>query len=328
MRQVWMMIAGMAASTAAAAGVELVRAGQPVAAIYVNEPVRLPDRCQTLDDYRDEALALAVEDLVYHLEKMSGARLQIKTGQAPDPAAEPAIIIGSQAQILGATLTATSATREGFRLKTAGNRVLISGESTSGLAFGIYELLRQLGCDWVMPGDIGEIIPTQKDVITPELDISQAPAFSVRCPWYSGGQATYIEREYREYVQWKRRHKLQNDGVWDPRINVGGHVWQDIIRTNKAEFDANPDMLALVRQLDGSFKRQGPQLEPTHPRVIELFEKHIRDTFRKNNWPADATVGIGVGPADGGGFSESVESYLSGSGRRDPMSGAMDVTDN
>jgi len=173
-----------------------------------------------------------------------------------------------------------------------------------------------------------EIIPSRADVLTPELDISQAPAFSVRCPWYSGGRATYIEREYREYAHWKRRHKLQNDGVWDPRVNVGGHVWQDIIRTNKAEFDANPDMLALVRQLDGSFKRQGPQLEPTHPRVIELFEKHIRDTFRKNNWPADATVGIGVGPADGGGFSESVESYLSGSGRRDPMSGAMDVTDN
>lgn len=328
MRQIWLMMAGMAASTAAAAGVELVRAGQPVAVIYVNEPLRLPDRCQTLDDYRDEALAAAVKDLVYHLEKMSGARLQIKTGLAPDPAAEPAIVIGSQAEALGATLTATSATREGFRLKTAGNRVLISGESASGLAFGVYEQLRQLGCDWVMPGDIGEIIPSRADVVTPELDISQTPAFSVRCPWYSGGRATYIEREYREYAQWKRRHKLQNDGVWDPRINVGGHVWQDIIRTNKAEFDANPDMLALVRQLDGSFKRQGPQLEPTHPRVIELFEKHIRDTFKKNNWPADATVGIGVGPADGGGFSESIESYLSGSGRRDPMSGAMDVTDN
>ncbi|MDD4098104.1 MAG: DUF4838 domain-containing protein [Lentisphaeria bacterium] len=322
------MMAGLAAASATAAGVELVRAGQPVAAIYVNEPLRLPDKCQTLEDYRDQALALAVEDLVYHLEKMSGARLPVRVGLAPDPAVGPAVIIGVQAHALGAAPTVTSATREGFRLKTAGSHVLVGGESASGLAFGLYELLRQLGCDWVMPGEIGEVIPARDDVAVPELDICQAPAFSVRFPWYSGGRATRIEKEYQEYDQWKRRHKMQTGGVWDPRVGVGGHVWQNIIRTNKAEFDANPEMLALVRQLDGSFKRRGPQLEPTHPRVIELFEKHIRDTFRKNHWAADATVGIGIGPADGGGFSESVESYLSGSGRRDPMSGAMDVTDN
>ena len=32
----------------------------------------------------------------------------------------------------------------------------------------------------------------------------------------------------------------------------GAHVWQVIVRRNKAEFDAHPKMYVLVRRLDGA----------------------------------------------------------------------------
>ena len=89
----------------------------------------------------------------------------------------------------------------------------------------------------------------------------------------------------------------------------GGHVWDVIIKNNKEMFDKHPEMLALVRQVDGSFKRQGPQLETTHPEVFKLFIKHIKNMYAKNKWSKDKKVCIGVGPADGYGYSEITRNY-------------------
>ena len=60
---------------------------------------------------------------------------------------------------------------------------------------------------------------------------------------------------------------------------------------------------------------------------IAMIEDYIRDMFKKNNWPKDKKVCIGVGPADGGGYSESIESQMASSGRLDPATGNKDFTD-
>lgn len=77
--------------------------------------------------------------------------------------------------------------------------------------------------------------------------------------------------------------------------------------------------------------RTGPQLETTHPRVIELFVADIKETYRKQiatgHWTAETAAAFGVGPADGLGYSISMDSMLAGAGVTDPVMGEPDRTD-
>ncbi len=309
----------------AAAGIpamELVKDGKPAAVIYVEAPLSyesLPLLAAEIDklgntEQQKRILGAAVKDLNYHLKKMSGAELPL-AGQAP-AAGQPAVIISSR-----------NTGGEAFRLSVSGNRIAIDGDGSAAAAYGIYELLQRLGCDWVMPGAVGEVIPEQSTVAIGDFEYASKPDFMVRCPWYSGSRNSHTDRERAEFNQWKLRHKLQLTTEWHPLIMRGGHVSDTLLRLYKKEFDADPGMLALVRQPDGSLKRRGPQLETTSSKVLAIYGDYIRNMFKQNNWPNDHKVCIGIGPADGTGFSESVEALQAGSGRIDPMSGTLDFTD-
>jgi hypothetical protein len=52
-------------------------------------------------------------------------------------------------------------------------------------------------------------------------------------------------------------------------LAVGGHVWSAFIKRHKAEFDRDLTMLALRRAPDGTVQRLGPQIETTHPHVLD-----------------------------------------------------------
>jgi len=322
----------MAASTISA--MDIVKGNKPLAKIYLEEL----DKTNTIPSFgelqkmpvskqKEGVLAIAVSDLNYHLKKMCGTELEVVITSDPAQVKTPAIVIGSLANRLGAQPNARSELGEAFRLKTANGMLLIGGESSAACAYGIYELLSLLGCDWVMPGINGEVIPAQNNVSIDGLDIEQAPSFALRFPCYSGGGSVVTQKCRDEFDQWKLRHKEQINREWYPLVMIGGHIWDVLIRKYEKQFKQNPEMLALVRQPDGTMKRQGPQLETTNPEVLNIFVEHIRDMFKINNWPNDKNVCIGVGPADGGGFSQSPESILAGAGRIDPMSGDPDITD-
>ena len=320
-------------SLSSQAGIDLVRKNKPVAKIYLellDKDSALPDAAfdrLPLKKQQQRLLAIAVSDLNYHLKKMSRAELEIIIVDDTKKIKVPAIVIGSLANKLGARPTLKSDLGEAFRLKTSQGMLLIGGDSPVGVSYGVYELLARLGCDWVMPGVNGEVVPRKSTVTITELDFEETPSFAVRSPWYSGGRRAMTVQSRLEFKQWKLRHKQQVVRNWHPLMMVGGHTWDKLIRLYRKQFDKHPEMLALVRQPDGTMVRKGPQLESTSPEVIEIFADYIRNTFKKNNWSKDKTVCLSIGPADGGGFSQSTESMIAGSGRIDPMSGEPDVTD-
>lgn len=281
-----MMVLLACATVGWLSAVELVKNGKPVAALERNSM----------------ADSAAVRDLQYHFKKMCGSEL---------PAGNEKV---------AARIVLEKFDGDGFRLLVKGNTVTIYGEN------GIYEFLRRLGCDWVFPGELGEVIPVVENLSIADMDVTERPSFAVRSPWMSGSKRYFAGTEQADFATWKRRMKL-TDRDTHPLVMQGGHIWGTIIRQNQKEFDANPEMYALVRQPDGSLKRQGPQLETTHPRVIELFCEYIRGQFKKNKWPNDKLVCLGVGPSDGGGYSVSSESTSASAGRIDPVSGHGDVTD-
>ena len=120
--------------------------------------------------------------------------------------------------------------------------------------------------------------------------------------------------------------------VWsDMEGYPGGHVWDRFIKQHSEEFERDPTMLALRRNNQGDMVRAGPQLESTHPGVVELFVQDIKDTYETNikagKWTKETKAGFGIGPADGLGYSESAESRLASAGRVDPIVGDLDRTD-
>jgi hypothetical protein len=203
--------------------------------------------------------------------------------------------------------------------------LLIGGQSDDAVLFGVDEVLERLGCDWVMPGEIGEVIPQKKTVDIPNLDESQAPDFLIRRLWYRGYNQPRLPEEGARFSEWSRRQKAGSYIL--PAAETAGHYWDQFINKHKAEFEKDPTMYALRRAPDGTLKRMGPQLESTHPRVIELMAQDIRDAYAKNGWPKDKAAGFPIGPADGLGYSQSSEASAVSAGRVDPIVGELDRTD-
>ncbi|MHB9107066.1 MAG: DUF4838 domain-containing protein [Armatimonadota bacterium] len=320
---------------AEAAGVTVIKDGQPLAKIYLRGPLMAADtkapRGGWPAEQADAVLrSAAARDLQYHLQQMSGAALEIVAVDDPAGIKGPAIIFGELAAKLGATAVKTTPQQEGYRLLTKGTLVLIGGESDLAAQHGMYALLRKLGCDWVFPGEIGEVIPQKKTVEIPQLDEASAPDFQVRSLWYRGYNQPRLPEEASRFEQWKQRQAGGGRGNLAV-MGAGGHVWDQFIKKHQAEFDKDPTMYALRRAADGTMKRMGPQLESTHPRVIELFIQDIKSAYEKNiaagTWTKDTVAAFGIGPADGLGYSMSPEALAAGTGRFDPIVGEVDRTD-
>ena len=196
----------LAFAPAVALGQTLVRDGRPVARIYFAPSDRLETAAEELND---------------HLGKMSGATLEVVRTADPRAVKGPAVVLGDLATRMGAAPTAATPSREGFRLLTDGDRLLVGGESDDAVLFGVYAVLEMLGVDWVMPGEIGEVIPRRTTVVLPRLDESHKPDFSMRRLWYRGG-ADIVSKEDRDRMDiWLRR---QRAGSFQPVVaQTAGH---------------------------------------------------------------------------------------------------------
>lgn len=312
-------------------GVPLVREGQPVAEIYVPTFVP-PDKVQK--DLAIDAVGLAAEDFAYHLKKMSGAEVAIRRVGSTGEITGLGLVLGKLAEELGVKPDPTPY-ENSIRIVTRGDRILAVGGSDEATSDAVYTLLRMLGCDWVMPGEIGEVVPRRETVVVPELDHRETPSFAYRNVGYRGGTRINTPEDYAEFARWKIRQRMSDGrGAFGqvtrfpllPPLGAG-HVWDILIRKHPEAFEADPTMLALVRDPEGNLVRRGPQIESTHPGIVDLIVGDIRDKFEKEGWAKDRPAAFSIGPADGLGYSISTESQLAGSGRTDPIVGDEDVTD-
>lgn len=335
----WAALLCVASAAEPAAGqVTLVQDGQPKATIYVDLPWQVekeldrnalrrlgPDEQEAYE--RTRRRNIIVQDLVDHVRLITGAELPVVVIGKPDQIKGPGIVIGAPAVALGAAAGHQTAMEESLRLLTRGDLVLIGGEGERSYRHGVYELLRQVGCDWIMPGDEGIITPKAATLVVPKLDITRKPAFEVRSPWYSGGARIVDAQDYERFDRWKIRQQQTLNAREHPDFMHGGHMWASLLTRYRKEIQENPELAAQVRQPDGTLGPGRSQLEATHPRVLEMSIEYIRDTFKRNNWPADKAVALSVGPNDGPGYSESPAAMARGAGRFDPLTGGRDQTD-
>lgn len=117
----------------------------------------------------------AAEELQAYLQKISGARLPIRTDAEPPNAKE--ILIGDTRRNPQSRTVATGT--DGFILKTEASRLVIRGSMPRGTLNGVYSLLEEkLGVRWFTPEL--ESVPATNRVALGELDERFVPALEYR----------------------------------------------------------------------------------------------------------------------------------------------------
>jgi Domain of unknown function (DUF4838)/Carbohydrate family 9 binding domain-like/Glycosyl hydrolase family 67 N-terminus len=135
------------------------------------------------------------------------------------------IMLGDTAYSRQAGIKVKALPRDGFVIKTLGNKIFIVGRDDSrknpkrtvrqgmwqnyyerATLFGVYDFLeRFLGCRFYFPGKIGTVIPKNKSLTIPKVDIVDVP--------------DYISRSYSVHEEWNLRKLTRKENIFR-RLNT------------------------------------------------------------------------------------------------------------
>lgn len=191
----------------AADGVVLTREGQPAAVIVAGG---------------HDAQAKSLQE---YLKKMTGATLPLVAAEAEVPEGQGAVVL-EVVQERGEAEKALTYPQS-YRLRTEGDRLLLSSPSELGLTYAVWGLLEDhLGALFLTPET--EIVPQRPSLTIAPVDETQAPAFVSRraiderdSPWLvknrGGGTAgLWSNHSFYSYIP---ESNFQTHPEWFPLIN-------------------------------------------------------------------------------------------------------------
>jgi hypothetical protein len=263
-------------------GLEITRDAKPCASIVV-----APDA--------SSCEKFAATELQAFIEAMSGAKLDI--ANSPPGADAPAILLGRTAP---APETA-KLKEDGFAIKTDGNRILIAGSGDRGTLFGVYAFLESIGCRWLVPGDLGQVIPKKPTIDVPPLDVKESPDFDVRA---------FFVGHTPDAALWALRNRMNGFYSGDFAKEHGGlfcfqpplthvHSFYQLMPVEKY-FSSHPEYYPLIGGKRVKISSARGQLCTTSPDVTRIVAEQARGYFQKNPWARFFTIG----PNDGMGWCE------------------------
>jgi len=251
---------------------------------------------------------LAAGELQYYLERISGAKLPIVSRPRADFPAHIYVGAGERTNRLG--VTAEGLKYDAFKIVSGDNWLALLGrdveqdEATTyrfgrdvpryvgfslskddgrGSLNAVYDFLRDLGCRWYFPGEIGEILPAMKTIALPEVDKTVRPDFPFR----------QMYQYYNEF----RNARSDEEILWQLRMgfNSGNEVLgstrgHGIINVYRSEdvIKNNPEWFAI---LGGKRSNHAPCLSSEG--LYEANVAYVRSMF-DNGEPM-----VNVSPSDG-----------------------------
>ena len=233
----------------------LVDEGQPVAVVV----------CRTESSPVE---AFAVEELVAYVKRITGAELS--DAESATSGAYP-IYIGTEARERLQEFDWDKLGEEGFLLRSGPEGLYIAGAKELGTLYGVYTLLERFGVRWFMPDEIGEVIPSVRDLRVGDLDESQTPSFKYR--WIGSGD-------------WALKNRM-NIAV-DVHGEPVGPQWKWGFHTHfllippETYFDEHPEWFAEVggrRRRPKDKHHQGRQLCTSNPELIQQMAENIVALF-------------------------------------------------
>lgn len=243
-------LAGAACTLAAeTAAVPIIRDGQPAA--YLEIP-----------DGSDSRITDAATDMISILQRAAGASLPTRPSDGLIP-----IHIAEASQLPAPPFSVPHLEEEEFLLAVDPDAIWIIGGAPLGAQHGIYTLLRDLGCRWIMPGDIGECLPQTKSLNLAAGKKTVKPDFRFREIWYAYGSSP--EAAERRAL-WLRRNRMNH-----PPIQHGHNLTNTLAVF--APFEKRPELYALVQG-----HRKKSQICTSNPEAVELVIKSIKQYLAKN----------------------------------------------
>ncbi len=204
--QAFLIMLGLAVSSAPVCALDIVREGTPVATVVV-------------DDAASPQVKEAAQLLVTYVERATGARLPVASALPPEGAA---ICVGSGTA--WQTPDQTGLDEDGFDIAFPdANIIAIAGPTDWGTEFGVCEFLeRYVGVRWLLPGEHGDDVPVSSTLSVPPEPVRQEPAVFSRL--FSGlagdAQSTWARRN-RMHGRVSFHHNLLN--LFPPETYAASH---------------------------------------------------------------------------------------------------------
>ncbi|MHC4871878.1 MAG: DUF4838 domain-containing protein [Planctomycetota bacterium] len=112
----------------------------------------------------------------------------------------------------------------------------------------VYKVLRGLGVEWYMPGDLGEVIPEMKTIDVPAMQLTEKPDFQMRSWfWYNYGAFSY------DHNIWARR--LGMNSSYEVLGEMGHAHGLHRVHGRKEMQEAHPEYYALLGGLRDTHHR-------------------------------------------------------------------------
>lgn len=264
-------------------------------------------------DQPSEVVQYATQELVHHIEKATGARLEIARESDPDAATPSRIYLGDCRAARAAGIRVSELAPETFVLRTGEDAIFIAGsdgrgkplerDTSAGTLFGVYEWLeRDLKVRWVWPGDSGTFVPKTKTITAQPVDVTIAPSLVQRnvragLDFTSSHPALgFTSKAATEYAHaqtvFLRRHRMGRS----LRMSYG-HAFTDWWEKYGAE---HPDWFQLVNG------KRGPQKPGARYSMCVSNPEFQREIVAR--WKARGGAATGRGPS----FINAVENDILG----------------
>ncbi|UPK72762.1 DUF4838 domain-containing protein [Chitinophaga filiformis] len=274
MKKAFLLLAVLSgAFISCAQGIVLVKNNVAVSGIVVAK--NASDQVQT-----------AAKTLQLYLQKSTGATLPIRnTGQGTSN-----LYVGKGAY---AGIGNVNLDEDGFLLQSVGgNNFVILGGSDWGTEFGVYDFLeRFVGVRWLMPTDVGTVIPKLNTLQIPTVKIVENPVFLSRAI-----SPIWIDKNTTPMNQWGRFNRLRG------RVDAS-HNLKNLFPPEKFS-RSHPEFYPMVKGqkvLPQTNADQSWQPDFTAPGISDAASKEIINWFGQHKDATNFSLGIN----DSGNFNES-----------------------
>lgn len=211
----------------------------------------------------------AAEELKSFLHQISGAVFPICF--TDESTGDCEILVGNSSRLseIGFEINFDSLGREGFQIKTVGNRLIIAGGRPRGTLYAAYTFLEDnLGCRWFTP-TVSQI-PKRNSIELPCIDDKQVPVLEYRDPFCLGN----LDTDWHSRNKSNTMHALLPDSK-GYKVDYYPFVHSFDALVPVAEyFDTHPEYFSEV---NGVRIKERTQLCLTNPDVLCISIDRVRE---------------------------------------------------
>lgn len=225
---------------------------------------------------------LAGRELQTYIERASGARVPLVTTKSAYAENQVKVFVGRAERIdeFGLQIRLPRMHPEGYCIDVTSEAVLITSPTDLGLLFGVYQFLEKfVGCRWLFPGELGEVVPVCRNIILTFGRLTSNPAFELRTfKGSSNDSAIWGIRNGMNGFYTKEFAESHGDALWTP-FTV--HGFERILPARRY-YEDHPEIFPLRNGRRVPYSLSSGQLCTTNSEALEMVVHVVSEHFTVN----------------------------------------------